>query len=169
MTDAAEDPILICYDGSDDARHAIEVAGSLFAGRRALVLSVWVPFSSMYVGYPLAVWPAVDSTELRRRAETLAAEGSARARAVGLAASPLVAEALSGVAATINDVADVNAVALIAMGTRGLSGIRSVVLGSVSHSVAQHAHRPLLVVPSALLAAARTEAANSSRRVVATS
>jgi nucleotide-binding universal stress UspA family protein len=72
------------------------------------------------------------------------------------------------VAATINDVADDNAAALTVMGTRGLSGIRSVVLGSVSHAVAQHTHRPLLVVPSAPLAAARAQAVNSLRSVVAT-
>jgi nucleotide-binding universal stress UspA family protein len=168
MTVAAGDPMLICYDGSDGARHAIDVAGSLFAGRRALVLSVWTPFSSMYVGYPLAVWPAIDSAPLRDRAEALAAEGSARAHAAGLAASPLVAEAVAGVAATINDVADDNAAALTVMGTRGLSGIRSVVLGSVSHAVAQHTHRPLLVVPSAPLAAARAQSVNSVRSVVAT-
>ncbi len=35
------------------------------------------------------------------------------------------------------------------LGTRGLSGFKSMVLGSVSHGVAQHAHVPVLVVPPA--------------------
>jgi nucleotide-binding universal stress UspA family protein len=34
------------------------------------------------------------------------------------------------------------------MGTRGLTGIKSVLLGSVSHAVLQHADRPVIVVPS---------------------
>jgi hypothetical protein len=36
----ADQPILICYDDSDGARHAIDVAASLFPGRRAVVLDV---------------------------------------------------------------------------------------------------------------------------------
>ena len=36
----------------------------------------------------------------------------------------------------------------ILMGTRGLTGLKSVVLGSVSHAVLQRADRPVVVVPS---------------------
>ena len=39
----ARGPLLLCYDGSEDARHAIQRAGSLFPGRRALVVTVWQP------------------------------------------------------------------------------------------------------------------------------
>jgi hypothetical protein len=42
------------------------------------------------------------------------------------------------------------------MGTRGLTGLKSVLLGSVSHAVAQHADRPVLIVPSADVAERRT-------------
>jgi nucleotide-binding universal stress UspA family protein len=37
--------------------------------------------------------------------------------------------------------------ALVVMGTRGLSGVRSLVAGSVSHGVSTHAHVPVLIVP----------------------
>ena len=47
------------------------------------------------------------------------------------------------------------------MGTRGNTGIRSLLLGSVSNEVAHHAHCPLLLVPSGTLAEAR---ASSARR-----
>jgi nucleotide-binding universal stress UspA family protein len=33
------------------------------------------------------------------------------------------------------------------MGTRGLSGVRSTIAGSVSHHVTQHVHVPILIVP----------------------
>ena len=42
-TPTAHGPLLLCYDGSDDATHAIERAGTLFAGRQALVVTVWRP------------------------------------------------------------------------------------------------------------------------------
>jgi hypothetical protein len=38
-------PILICYDDSDGARHAIKAAAALFADRRAVVLDVAPPLT----------------------------------------------------------------------------------------------------------------------------
>lgn len=43
MTTGVDGPLLICYDGSGDAKHAIERAGLLFNGAHALVLTVWQP------------------------------------------------------------------------------------------------------------------------------
>src|SRR3954447_18924649 len=42
-TRTADGPLLLCYDGSDDAKHAIEHAGRVLGGRDALVLTVWQP------------------------------------------------------------------------------------------------------------------------------
>lgn len=39
--------ILICYDGSADAEAAVELAGGLFQGASAVVLSVWEGFSEV--------------------------------------------------------------------------------------------------------------------------
>ena len=41
----SDSPILICYDDSKGARHAIEVAAQLFSGRRAVVLDVAPPLT----------------------------------------------------------------------------------------------------------------------------
>ena len=41
------------------------------------------------------------------------------------------------------------------MGSRGLTGLKPLLLGSVSHAVIQHASRMVIVVPSPQVAAAR--------------
>lgn len=60
-------------------------------------------------------------------------------------------------ASTIVAVATELDAGVIVMGTRGLNGVKSFLLGSVSHHVAQHADRPVLVVPSRLVAERRRD------------
>jgi nucleotide-binding universal stress UspA family protein len=47
---------------------------------------------------------------------------------------------------TIADIADEHDAAMIIMGSRGLTGVRSMLLGSVSNALAHHAERPTLVI-----------------------
>ena len=47
---------------------------------------------------------------------------------------------------TILDIADRHGAAMIVMGSRGLTGVRSMLLGSVSNAVVHHADRPTLVI-----------------------
>ena len=44
--------------------------------------------------------------------------------------------------------ADDRDVSVVVLGSRGLTGVRSLVLGSVSHGVANHSRRPVLIIPS---------------------
>ena len=55
-------------------------------------------------------------------------------------------ETLGPVSVALTDYVAKEAPALI-VGTRGLSGVRSAVLGSVSHHVTQHVTAPVLIVP----------------------
>jgi nucleotide-binding universal stress UspA family protein len=154
MPDAQTKPILLCYDGSDDAFRAIELAGSLFPGQSAVVLSVWEKYGV------LSGIQRVDDELMQAATQQMAGDGKERAEGAGF--SPVTAVALEaehGVATAIIDAADEQDAALVVMGTRGNTGIRSLLLGSVSHSVAHHAHRPLLIVPSGPLAEARAGAA----------
>ena len=40
---AADEPVLIAYDGSDTARRAVREAAKLFGSRQVLVVTVWEP------------------------------------------------------------------------------------------------------------------------------
>jgi nucleotide-binding universal stress UspA family protein len=46
------------------------------------------------------------------------------------------------------DIADEIDAAVIVMGSRGLTGAQELFEGSVSHQVAEHADRPVLIVPA---------------------
>jgi nucleotide-binding universal stress UspA family protein len=49
-------------------------------------------------------------------------------------------------------------VTAIVMGSRGLTGVKSLLLGSVSHELIQHADRTVVVVPSPEVAGSRARA-----------
>jgi nucleotide-binding universal stress UspA family protein len=140
--------ILICYDGSSGAGHAVDAAAALFGPRRAVVLVVTPPMTfAEGIAATSALVPGTafeegNMADALQRAEA----GAAHARRSGLHA-----EARAMIAPTtwegIVDVAEELDVAVIVMGTRGLSGLREVARGSVSHDVATHARRPVLIVP----------------------
>jgi nucleotide-binding universal stress UspA family protein len=65
--------------------------------------------------------------------------------------------ARSGAEAILEEADAVGAGAVV-LGTRGLSGLKSLLLRSVSHAVLQHADRAVVVAPSAELAAKRASA-----------
>jgi nucleotide-binding universal stress UspA family protein len=145
-TSAADGPLLLCYDGSEDAEYAIRRAGDLFAGRRSLVLTVWQP-TSVWLG---ATDDVVDVFASDRAADAhaqrVADEGVRIARDAGLQARPLAVEASGPVWKTIVDVADRHDAQTIVLGSRGLTGVRSALLQSVSSAAVRHADRPTLVV-----------------------
>lgn len=145
-------PLLLCYDGSENAQHAARRAGDLFPGRRALVLTVWQHTIMMGdFGWSGAGAPMLDYAELDRvsaeAAHRRAEEGLGLARDGGLKAELLVAEATGPVWKTIIDTADEQGAAVIVMGSRGRSEVASALLGSVSSHVVHHADQPSLVIP----------------------
>jgi nucleotide-binding universal stress UspA family protein len=140
--------ILICYDGSDSAKHAIDVAAEILGPRRAVVLDVGPPLTaaeSLAVMAPVApgaAFEGLNEDDARQRAQV----GADRARHAGFdaeARADLAAPTWQGIV----DVADEIDAAVIVLGSRGLNGARELLEGSVSHEVAEHAGRPVLIVP----------------------
>jgi nucleotide-binding universal stress UspA family protein len=144
-------PILLCYDRSDGARRAIEVAGAQFPGRRAVVLHVWSPIAVLAAAYGgFTTLPDYDESALEQAARELADEGAGLATAAGLDATGEIAQGeYEGTWHSIVGAAKQHGAEVVVIGARGLSPFKSFVLGSVSHGVAQHARVPVLIVPPA--------------------
>lgn len=141
----AQGPILIGYDGSEHARRAIEAAHALVRGREAVVLDIAPPRIS--VGYSAmpsdAPWvDEADPTPLDAGAQA----GVDFAQQLGFHAVARTAAAPTTWQA-VTDVADEVDASVIVVGSRGLKGAREVFEHSVSHDIATHARRPVLVVP----------------------
>jgi nucleotide-binding universal stress UspA family protein len=150
-TSSADGPLILCYDGSEDARHAIRRAGELFAGRRARVASVWQPTAAPGgLGFAGETAGMVDLFELDRAAakagDGVAQEGARLAREAGLLAEPVAVQASGSVWQTIVELADRDDASTIVMGSHGRAGLRAMLLGSVSSAVVHHADRPTLIV-----------------------
>ena len=142
-------PLLLCYDGSENASHAIREAAALLAPRRALVLTVWQDAAAI----PSLAWAAAALPDLvdvfaaaRDGAMRMAEEAAGIARATGFDAIAIVAEAKGPIWAAVEQVAEEHDASAIVVGSRGLSGIKSLLLGSVSSGIVHHALRPTVVV-----------------------
>jgi len=166
--------ILICYDGSDDAKAAIASAQTLFEGKPATVLTVWEPFADILAskGAKHSILPDVTEVEKideasHTNAAHIADEGAAIANDAGLDATAKVANRVGTVARTILDEADAANVDAIVLGSRGLTGMASLLLGSVSHAVLQAASRSVVTVPSPEVAARRRERRHGDAHSVA--
>ena len=161
--------ILICYDGSDDAKAAIGQAGALFESQPATVLTVWERFIDRLSRTPagMGMIGMGDTTEIdaatRKSAEQTAEEGAGLAREAGLDASPRITERAFSISEAILGEADRASAAAIVLGSRGLGGVGSFFLGSVSHAVVQHADRAVVVIPSPEVARRRNEQVRSLR------
>jgi len=157
--------ILICYDGSEDAKAAIEQGAELLKGEAATVLTVWQPFVQVmvhaYAGFGWAVGLDLEQQAIDKaaseHAEQRAQEGAELARTAGFDAEPAArSQDTTAVEAILMEADAVDASAIL-MGSRGLTRVKSMLLGSVSHGVIQRASRTVIVVPSPEVIAARRE------------
>ena len=160
--------LLVCYDGSAQATEAIGFAAALFPrGTEATVLYAWEPTAVAVSGgmVPAMIPPDSDERD-KARAMRLAEAGAQHAGSLGLDAEARIEETTASAWRTIVDVAD-GEFDVIVMGTRGLSGVASLLLGSCSHHVAQHALCPVLIVPGTELGEARRGVARANGRAAA--
>jgi nucleotide-binding universal stress UspA family protein len=156
-------PVLIGYDGSPAAEHAIREGGSLLSGRPALVLVVWkaglgfeiVELPTATIGLPPAPIDIHTAAEIDRamaeRAQRMAQHGAQLAREVGLEADGLAVadDPDVPVAETIVRVARQRDAQAVVVGAHGHGRVGSVLLGSISRDVIRQAPCPVVVVRGA--------------------
>lgn len=143
-------PVLIAYDGSPDARAAVEAAGHLFPGSRAVVLYAREPLEAVAAhleGHPSLEELRTADAGTADASKRVAMDGAAQARAAGLDAVPEIAATGQTAAEAIIAAADAIDATAIVLGARGRRGLRAAVLGSTSTAVLHRSHRPTLVVP----------------------
>jgi nucleotide-binding universal stress UspA family protein len=155
----ASGPLVIAYDRSPPADHAVREAGKLFPGRRALVLVVWkeglgfeiAELPAATIGMPPSPLDIRTALEIDRviyeGAQKVAQQGAELAKEAGLDAEGLaVADEVDvPLAETIAHVAEEQGAAAIVIGAQGQS--RAAILGSTSRDVIGHARGPVVIVP----------------------
>jgi len=152
--------ILICYDGSEDAKAAADYAARLLRNEPATVVTVREPYSRMLMSaglgmgsgfglnYEKTAHTADVQDRLRERDQRIAEEGAQRLRAAGVDADWRVEGRDGSVAKTILEVARRIGAETVVVGTRGHGGATSALLGRVPHELVAHADRAVVVVPS---------------------
>ena len=149
--------VLVATDGSEGSRKAAGVAGELARalGARVSVLlvqseEILMPHAWGSGEYPAAApWGSMSIDEVRASLEKRVEEKELpeTAAALGeLAAAPTLVQRWGHAAEEICGYAEREAVDLIVIGSHGRSGIKRVLLGSVSNAVANHAPCPVTIV-----------------------
>lgn len=146
-------PVLFCFDGSEGSRSALRTAAELI-GRPAdaVVLTVWETVETqLALSGGFATGFRLEDAGLNAAEETsaksVAEEGARRASEHGYTAASMVRQSYEGVAKTILDTADELSARVIVCGQRGRGTLRTALLGSVSHTLASHTRRPVLIAP----------------------
>jgi nucleotide-binding universal stress UspA family protein len=139
--------IVIGIDGSDVAKEALRYGlhEASIRGTRVRVVHAWTPTRVMPVAGPGAVAP-FDAAPYEHAAEELLR--TTVERVAGEEKAEQIERVLVDSPAGPAIVANAHDAELIVVGRRGLGPVRSLVLGSVSSYVVQHATCPVLVVPA---------------------
>ena len=145
--------ILICYDGSERAAHAIAVTATLFPGAQAHVLNIWEPMERIVARYS-ALGPYLGDgigdadTGIEGEAAELSKAGAKLATDAGLEATAHTAPLRTSVWEAVCGAADTLDVDAIVTGTRSLHGVREALSNTLSHALLQHSGRPVLAIPT---------------------
>jgi nucleotide-binding universal stress UspA family protein len=135
--------ILLAVDGSEHSLRSAKEAGDLARAMKSDSLRIVVAFDSIppYLGEP-NMQQAITARMKEANAILQKAQD-----AVGKIPGEIHTELIEGPAAeAIINVAKTRGSTVIVMGSRGMSAIAELVLGSTSHKVVSHAPCPVLII-----------------------
>ena len=147
-------PIILGYDGSPAAEHAMRRAARLLGPRKVLVVVVWEAGAA----YETLEGPTIPAAPLDTRsavladqamyegAQALAARGAALAGELGFDAESLVVADEVTVAETLVRLAEEEDAAAVVVGAHGHRRLQDLFIGSTSRRVLEHATCPVIVV-----------------------
>lgn len=135
--------ILLPTDGSKGARRAVEQGLDIAHTFGATVHVLYVIDSRTYSPYPTGTWEGIES-KLQTQGDRATNRIASQARDAGLDVVTAIEEGIPS--KTIVEYASEHDIDLIAMGTRGRSGIDRILLGSVAEKVVTTAPMPVLTV-----------------------
>jgi nucleotide-binding universal stress UspA family protein len=149
-------PILICFDDSETARHALSVAARLFPGAQAVVLHVWrslestVAYRYSAAGLTGALHDAMEELDNAGSdaAQAIAERGASLAREAGLGAEARAVQAENHLDDCVAAEAERADASVVVMGSRRLGAIQAMALGGFSAAALHRSERPVLVVPA---------------------
>ncbi|BBZ01259.1 hypothetical protein MCHIJ_06960 [Mycolicibacterium chitae] len=148
--------VLIAYDGTSNARRAVNYAARFLAAKRVVVLTVWTPIRSgpdpVSVDLDGPPDPIEDDPEEEHDIAYSDAlrtneEGTKLAVTAGMNAEPMLVPVQGTIWRAIINAADRIDADLVVSGTRGTTGLRSLLQSSVADHVLRHGRRPVLIVP----------------------
>jgi nucleotide-binding universal stress UspA family protein len=140
--------ILVAYDGSELGRKALDTAielAKLVPSAQLQVLHV-IRFPVLIIGEAFVPAGAETTGRIYVEAEAIVQQAKDRLAEAGIEGNVEMVEGYPPGA--IVDYATQSRCDLIVIGSRGLSGIKELMLGSVSHYVAQRSHIPVFIVKS---------------------
>jgi len=135
--------VLVAVDGSEGSQGAIQIVKSM--AKNGIAESITIISVAIVPALPLEAVDIVvtDQYKMEQIAYIVADKAKKDMETEGIAVDTVVLSGDPGL--SISQYANDNHFDLIIMGSRGLSGVKGLLLGSVSHKVLQTAHCPVLI------------------------
>lgn len=147
--------MLIAFDGSGEARHALEYAAALLRPRHVEILTAWEPLHRQAAravsmsGLHQADWGTGLETDdpAYEQARAICREGVEVAESLGLKARAHMVESATTIWSAIVDATAELRPDVIVTGTRAISGFKSLWQSSTADNIVHNARIPVFVVP----------------------
>ena len=144
------DKVMVALDGSDHAQKALDIAVRLAQRCNAeLILFHAIQLSALRGDYHAMVTPAAREIYRglgREQGDAILDRAESTARELGFKNTVRAVVEADSSAKAILEAADAADVELLIVGTRGLTGLREMTMGSVAHKVSVAAKCPVMIV-----------------------